>query len=180
MTHSKLGSDFNNKEASNHERPPNFTLKSSAIFVWPWFDVVPEVPKRESTMIELFKKHQYKREKPPYLERIDELEKVSIVRLKGRIDQAMIPVVESRIQENRRMGSKIDKNVLLDFSKVEHVDSATIAFQIIRLREYQAKGFKTGFINITNEMKALLDIFKETDEFKIYSSEEEAVRELSK
>ena len=131
-------------------------------------------------MIELFKKHEHKREKPPYLERIDELEKVSIVRLKGRIDQAMIPVVESRIKENRRHGSKIDKNVLLDFAKVDHVDSATIAFQIIRLREYQAKGFKTGFINISNEMRALLDIFKENEEFKIFASEDEAMKELNR
>lgn len=35
-------------------------------------------------------------EKPQYLGRIDELEKVSIVRLKGNIDQAMIPAIENR------------------------------------------------------------------------------------
>ncbi len=130
-------------------------------------------------MIELFRKHNNS-EKPPYLERIDELEKVSVVRLKGKIDQTMIPVINSRIQENRRAGSRIDKNVVLDFSKVEHVDSATIAFHLIRLREYQEKGFKVGFINITNELKALLDIFKENEIFKVFASEEEAVKELNR
>ena len=129
-------------------------------------------------MIELFQKH--KKEKPPYLDRIDELEKIDVVRLKGRIDQTTIPVIESRIQENRREGSLIDKNVLMDFSKVEHVDSATIAFHLIHLREYQAKGFKVGFINISEQMKALVDIFKEDKEFKVFSSEDEAVRELNK
>ena len=129
-------------------------------------------------MIELFKKHN--KEKPPYLERIDELKKVSIVRLKGRIDQTTIPVIDSRIKENRKHGSKIDKNVVLDFAKVEHVDSATIAFHLIGLKEYQAKGFKVGFINIPNEWRVLLEMFKENDAFKVFASEDEAVREMNK
>ncbi len=129
-------------------------------------------------MLELFKPHQ--KDKPPYLDRINELEKLSIVRLKGRIDQTTIPAIDSRIQENRRAGSTIDKNVVLDFAKVEHVDSATIAFHIVRLKEYQEKGFKVGFMNITGELKVLLDLFKENDEFKIFASEEEAVRELNR
>src|SRR3989338_1986404 len=64
-----------------------------------------------------------KKEQPPYLERIDELEKVSIVRLKGEITREMIPVIEKRIQDNRRLGSKIEKNVIIDFAKVVDVDS---------------------------------------------------------
>ena len=129
-------------------------------------------------MIELFKKHN--KEKPIYLERIDELKMVSIVRLKGRIDQTTIPVIDSRIKENRRAGSTIDKNVLLDFSKVEHVDTATIAYHMFRLKEYQEKGFKTGFINMTTEMKVLIDMFKENEEFMVFASEDEAVRELNR
>ena len=125
--------------------------------------------------MELFKR---KKEKPTYLERIDELPRLSIVRLKGRIDQAMVPVINARIKANRKAGSKIDKNVLLDFSQVEHVDSAAIVFHLIRLKEYQEKGFKVGFINISNELKVLLEIYKESDAFAIYLSEAEAVREL--
>lgn len=129
-------------------------------------------------MIDLFKKHI--KQKPPYLDRIDELEKLSIVRLKGNIDQSMIPTIDSRINENRKAGSKIDKNVILDFLQVEHVDSATIAFHLIRLKEYQEKGFKVGFLNVTQELNTLLDLFKETVTFKIYSNEEEAVKELNR
>src|SRR5262245_42693694 len=58
--------------------------------------------------------HQHKDEDLPYLDRIDELERVTIVRLKGEITRDMIPTIERRIQDNRRMGSKIDKNVLVD------------------------------------------------------------------
>lgn len=128
-------------------------------------------------MLEIFKKHP--KEKPPYLDRIDELEKMSIVRLKGKIDQTMVPVIDARINENRKAGSKIDKNVLLDFAKVEHVDSATIAFHLIRLKEYQEKGFKVGFLNATAELRTLLAMFKEDGTFKIYVSEEAAVKEMN-
>ena len=129
-------------------------------------------------MIELFKKHN--KEKPSYLERIDELQKVSIVRLKGRIDQTTIPLIDSRIKENRRAGSTIDKNVILDFFRVEHVDTATIAFHMFRLKEYQEKGFKAGFINMTAEMKVLLDMFKENETFMVFASEDEAVKEFNR
>ena len=127
-------------------------------------------------MTKFFKKGP--KDKPPYLDRIEESPRLSIVRLKGRIDQAMVPVIDARIKANRKAGSKIDKNVLLDFAKVEHVDSATIVFHLIRLKEYEEKGFKIGFINVTDELKTMLEIYKENDAFKIYSSEAEAVREM--
>lgn len=118
-------------------------------------------------------------EKPEYLDRIDELEKVSIVRLKGNIDQAMIPVIEDRIQTNRKAGSVIDKNVLVDYKKVEKVDSAAVAFHLVRLKEYEAKGFKIGFVNSSKELKVFLAMFHLSDAFKIYTSEEDAINELN-
>ena len=131
-------------------------------------------------MLDIFNKHKIKREKPPYLERIDELEKLDIVRLKGRLDHDMVPIVEARIKENRRLGSKIDKNVVLDFALVEHVDSALIATHVLHLKEFQEKGFSIAFINVTDELRILVDIFKEDDEFKIFTSEVEAVRALNR
>ena len=105
---------------------------------------------------------------------------MEIVRLKGRIDQNMIPIIEARIKDNRSHGSKIDRNVVLDFSKVEHVDSALVASHLIRLKEYQEKGYEIGLINVTEELRALLDIFKEGKAFRIFSSEDEAVKELNR
>lgn len=128
-------------------------------------------------MLEMFRKR--KKEKPPYLDRIDEFPKLDIVRLKGRLDKNMVPVVEERIRENRKLGSKIEKNVVLDFAKVEHVDSALIASHVIHMKEYQEKGFEIAFINVTKEWKVLADIFKGNAKFKIYPTEADAVRELN-
>jgi len=119
-------------------------------------------------------------EHPPYLERIDELEKVSIVRLKGEITREIIPVIEGRIQNNRRMGSRIDKNVIIDFAKVVDVDSATVAFHVIHLEEYHQQGFEMAFINLNDEMRVLLQMFKKNAPIKTYPSEDEAVRDLNR
>ena len=128
-------------------------------------------------MFHFFKKHEST--KPPYLEKIDQLPKLDIIRLKGRMDQNMIPVAEDRIRENRQHGGRIEKNILLDFSKVEYVDSAMIAFHIVHLREYRQKGFDIGFINITEQLHGLLDIFKDEAIFDVYVSEAEAVSILN-
>ena len=129
-------------------------------------------------MINLFKKQL--KEKPPYLEKIDSFEKLDIVRLKGRLDHEIIPIVESRIKTNRAAGSIIDKNVVLDFARVEHVDSALIATHVIHLKEYQEKGFTIAFLNVTSEWRALVDIFKESKKFKVYVSEDQAIKDLNK
>ncbi|MBP9854459.1 MAG: STAS domain-containing protein [Candidatus Omnitrophica bacterium] len=118
--------------------------------------------------------------KPEYLDKIDELEKVSIVRLKGNIDQQMIPVIQERILANRKKGSKIDKNVLVDYALVEKVDSAAVAFHLIRLKEYEVKGFKIGFMNASDELLAYLNMFRLSAAFKIYSNEKQALAELNK
>lgn len=116
---------------------------------------------------------------PSYLDRIDELEYLNIVRLKGVIDQSIIPIIDKRIQANRKNGSRIDKNVVIDYAKVEHVDTATVAFHLVRLKEYEDKGFKIGFINALEELKVMLDMFKQSDAFRIFETEAEAIKEFN-
>ena len=118
-------------------------------------------------------------DKPRYLEKIDELERVTVVRLKGNIDQQMIPIIEERIQHNRKKGSTINKNVLVDYKLVKKVDSATIAFHLVRLKEYQEKGFRIGFMNLSYELKVYLNMFGLCEAFKIYADEEQAINELN-
>ena len=129
-------------------------------------------------MLHIFEKKDTSKEKPPYLERIDELTHVDIVRLKGNIDLEMVPIIDSRIQENRRKGGHIEKNIILDFAKVQHIDTATLAFHIIRIREYQKEGKKICFINVTPAMETLFKIFHQENFFKIFKTEQEAIKEL--
>jgi len=75
--------------------------------------------------------------------------------------------------------SIIDKNILVDYAKVGKIDSAGIAFHLIRLKEYEAKGFKIGFINASDELCAYLNMFKLTGAFRIYDNEAQALSELN-
>lgn len=119
-------------------------------------------------------------QQPPYLDRIDELDHVRIARLKGNIDQTMVPVIEARIQENRKQeGVKIDKNIIIDYAQVNKIDTAAIAFNLVRLKEIEAAGHKIGFINASDQLKVLLDMFKQSDAFQLYNTEEEAIDALN-
>lgn len=117
--------------------------------------------------------------KPVYLDRIDEFKHVDVIRLKGVIDRHIIPLIEDRIQQNRRAGSTIDKNVLIDYALVEDVDTATVAFHLVRLKEYEARGHKIGFLNPSAKLRALLDMFKQAETFFIYPDEAAALRALN-
>ena len=130
-------------------------------------------------MLEFFTRRHTLKGRPPYLHRLEEFPRLEIVRLKGRLDHDTIPLVESRIEENRKHGGKIEKNVILDFAKVEHVDSALIASHMVHLSEYQSQGFTIAMINVTTELKNLIDLFHKKDAFKIYANEEDAVKELN-
>ena len=126
--------------------------------------------------------HQKPSEKPPYLDRIEILEYLEIVRMKGEITHDMIPIMEARIQANRKRqgGIRIEKNILVDYALVTDVDSATIAFHLVHLKEYDARGRKVGFVNIPDELQTLMEMLKEKTIFKIYDSETDAVKELNK
>jgi anti-anti-sigma factor len=118
-------------------------------------------------------------QKPIYLERVEDLENLQIVRLIGAIDQSVIPVIEERIEQNRKHGGKIDKNILLDFKKVEHVDSATIAFHILQIKEFQQSHHQLAFINVSEQLHGLIEVFKLQGTIKIYDSEQRAIAELN-
>ena len=115
----------------------------------------------------------------PYLSEIEELDKLTIVRLQGNIDKDMVPIIEQRIQDNRKAGSKIDKNVLVDYAKVDQVDSAGVAFHLVRLKEYQAKGFRVGFLNPSDQLETYLAMFHLCESFKLFRNEEEAIKDLN-
>lgn len=130
----------------------------------------------------MFKKFFQRRikSKPSYIESIDHLEYLDIIRLKGAVDQTVIPVIAKRIQLNRNEGGTIDKNILLDFKNVTNIDSATIAFNVVSLKEYQQKNYKLALVNISEAHRVLLQMFKQSETFAIYDDEKKAIDDLNR
>jgi anti-anti-sigma factor len=115
---------------------------------------------------------------PPFIESIEERDKVRIIHLRGDIVRENIPEIERfRNDLVSAKGSK-SKNMILDFKKVTDVDSATLATVILQVQEMKKKHHRVGLANINAEMRGMIEIFKVKDQFLVFNSVEKAVKDL--
>lgn len=73
-------------------------------------------------------------------------------------------------------------NILFDLSAVERADTAGIAalIELIRLMKIKHIKGQVGLVGLSKNLEPLLMVTKASCVFKIFSSENEAVRELDK
>ena len=116
----------------------------------------------------------------PFIDTFEEIRNVRILRFKGSIDSSIVPEILKIKKQLAKHGDINKNNVLIDFKKVTHVDSAAIAVLLIRLSELKRHDKKLGLINVTKQLKILLDIFKTGELFIIFDSEEAALESLSR
>ena len=72
------------------------------------------------------------------------------------------------------------KNILFDLKDVTQTDSSGIAslIDLLRYMKTHKNDGKVGLINLSEKMKSLLEISKAQSIFKIYSSIDEALKDL--
>jgi anti-anti-sigma regulatory factor len=102
----------------------------------------------------------------PFVDRFEEVGNVRILRFKGPIDRTTLPEILKIKKVLERQDDLNKNNVIIDFKKITHVDSAAIAALLIEL----------GLVNVTEELKIMLDIFKAGKLFMIFDSEEAALQ----
>jgi len=117
-----------------------------------------------------------------YLDRIDFLDEVRIVRFKGPIDKTTLPDmlrVRERIEETQDVNNL---NILFDMKLVTNVDKSSVVRLVMRSAELQQESKMMGLINVPKQLSDLLDELKiETGSpITIYDSEEEAINTLDK
>jgi anti-sigma B factor antagonist len=112
----------------------------------------------------------------PFIDRFEEIGNVRILRFKGPIDRTTLPEILKIKKVLERHGDLNKNNVIIDFKKITHVDSAAIAALLIELAELKQHDKKLGLVNVTEELKIMLDIFKAGKLFMIFDSEEEALQ----
>jgi anti-anti-sigma factor len=115
----------------------------------------------------------------PFIDKFEEIGNVRILRFKGSIDSGVLPKILKIKDQMIKQKDINKKNVIVDFKKITHVDSAALGALIIRLSELKKHHKKLGLINVTDEMKNMLDIFKTDKYFLIYESEKAALEDLS-
>jgi len=111
-----------------------------------------------------------------YVREIKEFDDLIIVRLQGAIDTYSIPLMTAEFEDHSYRPP--NKNILLDFKKVTHVDSATLASLIRLLNELKHEEKRLGIIHATRRLKNYFKISRLEFMFKIYESESAALQEL--
>ncbi|MGB2600360.1 MAG: STAS domain-containing protein [Candidatus Omnitrophota bacterium] len=72
------------------------------------------------------------------------------------------------------------KAILLDLAEVEEMDTAGFACLMNFIREHMKEGIKIGIINLNRKEKALVEILRIAPAIHLFTSESEAIEELSR
>ena len=108
---------------------------------------------------------------------IERIGQITIVRFCGRVDATTIPALSGRFYETEK--NYFDRNILLDFREVIHVDSATLAYILIWLDKLQVHNRKIGVVNVSDDFDTYLTMDRVASIIRKYKNEAEALDELA-
>jgi len=114
-------------------------------------------------------------EPPVYLDTIEDKGDVFLVRLKGDVDMEVLASNRDKMTAVINVMNLYTKNILLDFKKVTHTDSATVAALLSRLIDIEKTKHRIGLFNIPDQLRQLIDVLKVQHNFLIYDNEPSAL-----
>jgi len=114
----------------------------------------------------------------PFVKGVKETSNLIIVKLSGVIDANTIPIIRGNYKHEIKQG--LDKNVLLDFKEVTHVDSSTLASLLRAMSELKQKHRKLGLVNANHALKEYIAIAKLEFIIYVYDSIDEALEDINK
>ena len=115
---------------------------------------------------------------PDEIDALEDRGHVQIIRFKGVLDKTTLPDDSAWGNQYIEEHHLLDKNILVDFRKVERVDSAALAVCLMRLQQFKKHGHKIALINVPENFRRLAEIEKISDEIVVYPSEEAALKDL--
>lgn len=119
------------------------------------------------------RKHKIK--PPVYLDTIEDKGNVFLVRLKGDLDMNVLSGDREKMTAVIEAMNLYTKNILVDFKKVSHTDSATVAALMGRLLDIEKKKKRLGLFNIPQHFRNLIEVLKVEHNFTIFDSEPAAL-----
>lgn len=114
------------------------------------------------------------------IEEVEDRGPVQILRLRGPVDMYTIPEVETLLWRAREKKGQLQKDIMLDFKHVGHVDSSTCALLVRALNEVKHDHHKLVIVNAPQQLKGILEITHLKKLFTAYDSEEEGLKALQK
>jgi len=121
-----------------------------------------------------------KGELPGFIHAIDDFVHVKIVYLQGRLDSSTSTDMDHFFKKAKKNPAQLDKSILLDFRKVDHIDSAAVAqlFRILTL--LKLKRHRLGLINVSDRVVSMLEILKLDMAFQVFESKSKALEEVQR
>lgn len=111
------------------------------------------------------------------IKEIKRLKESTIVVFQGVIDSSTVPIIEDDITDE--MKEYIDRNIILDFRDVTHVDSSTLAYMISLINQLKKQHRRLGLINTRQTaLGNYLQIQGIGSAVHIYKNQEEALKDL--
>lgn len=114
----------------------------------------------------------------PWIERVEEREKVRIYRIKGELNTAAVASLEKFVSLARRKKQRDFKHILLDFEQVNHIDFSIVAALLRILNGCEKIYRKLALMNLKEQPQNMLWLAKVGYLFPSYATEAEAVKDL--
>lgn len=117
--------------------------------------------------------------RPSSIWRIEDRAAIRIIRLQGPTDMETVAELESFWKKMEGQKNFRHKDILLDFEKVTHTDSATVAALINATAILKKEHHKLGMINLGEKLSSLFEIFQVNNLVYFFPTEADALKQLS-
>ena len=119
-------------------------------------------------------------ERPSFI--AQEINNLIIVRMGGVINAETFPESQFLIDElieKHEIYKRQNLRIRVDYQNVTDVDTSTVANILERINAHEKHNHIIAFVNVPEELKSLVEIYKLEKEVLIFESEEEAVKALT-
>jgi hypothetical protein len=115
---------------------------------------------------------------PPFIQAVDEVRGVRIIRLQGPVG-TQIGQQEKEAEDASKTAGAFSRPLLLDFKATTAWDFSMIAYLVRALRRRTGSHAPVAVLNAPPQLLAELEISRLRDMFPIYASEDEALAKLA-
>jgi anti-anti-sigma regulatory factor len=117
---------------------------------------------------------------PDLIREFQDIRGVRVIRLQGPVGKENGAQADAADKAAAESEGGFSRPLLFDFKETTHSDSVTVAYMVRALRRRISAHAQVGIINAPQQLVAELEMAKLDAMFHVFTSEEQALAELSK
>ena len=115
---------------------------------------------------------------PDFIEQIEQLDDVRIVRLCGLIDQNTVTHGYDYILKLQKRDEVLQHHLLLDCTNIDRIDLSAIALLVVRMHDYLKARRRIALMACDTKVQTYIDLAELSPGVDIYDTEQEAIEGL--